>query len=297
MNQIAIIGSVAANLWEPDLWPTPKDVDFIVTWNYFQEILNRIGAAATPTSSKTFVSNIGGKFVEWEIAWPDSSGFEFLMQLEDAPVTDVLGIQCALPSLNDLFLLKTSHRYRKNFRHFEKTRKDWETLRNLGCEIVNDALLRKREKETYTAPRPSLAKSKSEFFRDEAGIYVYDHDTIHEAVAHLDRPAYLFYKKDGAEVQCDRQKWLSVSDGVRFFGVLEEVYVLALERSQIPFPDTDRLLSFKIALEKVCTSITSGFFREYAYENYYRVFSAYQPDYVNRFNDALSQGKIRKFKS
>lgn len=44
-----------------------------------------------------------------------------------------------------------------------------------------------------------------------------------------------------------------------------------------------------MALEKVCTSITSGWFREYAYENYYEVVAMYHKlgknDYIKRFKE------------
>ena len=43
-----------------------------------------------------------------------------------------------------------------------------------------------------------------------------------------------------------------------------------------------------MALEKVCTSITSGWFREYAWENYHRVVHMYKTlgvnDYIDRFH-------------
>jgi hypothetical protein len=292
---IAIVGSSAANHWMPDLWPRPKDIDFIASWESFKDVVAG-GVVATPVSSKLFVSEIGGVFVEWSIAWPGSSGHEFLMNLDPTRVGEAAGIRCMVPSLNDLFLLKTSHRYKANSPHFEKTRRDWLMLRNLGCKIENESLLRKRELETYSSRRTSLNKSKEEFFAGGERLYKYDHDSIHEAIAHLDQPAYLYYRKEGEEVQCDTRKWREASEDVRLFGVLEEVYVFALERSQIPFPDTDPFRSFKMALEKICTSVTSGFFRDYAYENYDAILAMYDPFYVERFRKAVDQGKVRKFK-
>jgi len=47
------------------------------------------------------------------------------------------------------------------------------------------------------------------------------------------------------------------------------------------------VLVFEMALMKVCTSITSGWFREYAWENYQKVLDLYdslgEDDYVKRF--------------
>ena len=80
----------------------------------------------------------------------------------------------------------------------------------------------------------------------------------------------------------------------------EEACVLALERSMIPFdfkPNPHK--SFATALEKVATSITSGFFREYAYRNYHAVLNLYnasgRDQYVAKFLKALEAGKIEVF--
>ena len=136
---------------------------------------------------------------------------------------------------------------------------------------------------------------KENFFTNNVK-YVYDHDTIHAAVKLLDRPAYTYYMQDGAEVNCDKIKFYEQPEIVRLCGVLEESYVLALERSVIPFKsDPDK--AFKMALQKVCTSITGGWFREYAWQNYDKVLELYHKSYVDKFNVALSKGEILPFKS
>jgi hypothetical protein len=47
---------------------------------------------------------------------------------------------------------------------------------------------------------------------------------------------------------------------------------------------------------KVCTSITSGWFREYAWENYHRVLQMYSDDFVVQFKQGLAEGKVKPFK-
>jgi hypothetical protein len=71
--------------------------------------------------------------------------------------------------------------------------------------------------------------------------------------------------------------------------------VLALERAIIP-NETEVNKAFDIALEKVCTSITSGWFREYAYNNYFKVKELYHDSFVDKFNSALMEGEIELFK-
>lgn len=73
--------------------------------------------------------------------------------------------------------------------------------------------------------------------------------------------------------------------------------MLALERSQIPHPGKwTPEKSFMFALEKVCTSITSGWWREYAWEHHEDAVSLYESartDYVDRFKQALAAGVVR----
>lgn len=237
---------------------------------------------------------------EFEVAKPgniSSKIYDFASNdLDTVHHSDAHGTMSA--SLNLLYMLKMSHRYRKNSPHFLKTMNDIHLMRKHKAEIPSNMLelYKEREKWTYYYSHPKLNTSKDEFFKKEdAQIYKYDHDDIHIAVKHLELPAYRYYMKDDNEVQCDKNKWNLLSNEHKLLGVLEECYVLALERSQIPFPDTSRLISFKIALMKVCTSITSGWFREFAWENYYKVLSMYNPDYVDKFNSALNAGNVKLF--
>ena len=197
--------------------------------------------------------------------------------------------------------LKNTHKY--SFHKFEQNRKDiiWleDIFNRLGIpvEIDNELtqIIAERTAITYKKT-PRLQNMKKENFFTNNVKYVYDHDTIHAAVKLLDRPAYTYYMQDGAEVNCDKIKFYEQLEIVRLYGVLEESYVLALERSVIPFKsDPDK--AFKMALQKVCTSITGGWFREYAWQNYDKVLELYHKSYVDKFNVALSKGEILPFKS
>ena len=201
-----------------------------------------------------------------------------------------------VPSLDLLYSLKMSHRFVKDSPHFFKTRNHCRYLANLGAKILNSTWYYDRINETYDYSSYSLKMKSSEFFNSNFD-YIYDHDSIHESVKLLDRPAYTKYMSDGEEVLCSRDKFYDQSVAVRICGVLEEAYVLALERSQIPFDfDPDPKVSFMIALEKVCTSITSGWFREFAWDNYFVIVEMYNPDYVTKFKTALKSGKIKPYK-
>lgn len=209
-------------------------------------------------------------------------------------------LMCIAP-LHIVYMMKLSHRYKKDSVHFLKTMEDIKELRVRTDDeelefMLEDRLkdmLARREAATYTNSLPKLNQKKDTFFEDSVP-YKYDHDTIHEAVKLLDRPAYTYYMKDGEQVMCDKEKFFAAPKSIRLFGVLEESYVLALERAVIPF-GTDPKRAFDIALSKVCTSITSGWFREFAWENYEAVQDLYHESFVAKFNKALEDGKILPF--
>lgn len=201
-----------------------------------------------------------------------------------------------------VYLMKYSHRFKKDSPHFEKTRNDIRVIeeqhegvrQTMLADPVLSSILKSREAATYTNQLPKLNQGKKEFFTDSVP-YVYDHDTIHEAVKHLDKPAYMYYMADNAQVMCDKQRWEALSHQTKLLGVLEESYVLAIERAIVPF-GTDPYRAFKKALEKVCTSITSGWFREFAWEHYYDVLAMYHPSFIGKFQSALEAGQIKPFK-
>lgn len=267
-----------------------RDTDLIATYSELQSLIRAIKEdkgllISRPLSeNKWHIRDKSGWNYEVEIAWKGSSG-DVLLHLEGV----VEGTE-AMVSKEALLALKMSHRYLRNSPHFLKTMRDIQSLRAQGVVMtaeLENLWLPQREQETYVYNHPKLNVDKQTFFDDSVG-YVYDHDSLHETVALLEKPAYTFYMQDGAQVMTDREKFFSVDEQIRLYGVYEESCVLALERSQIPFnfePDARR--SFEMALMKVCTSITSGYFREWAYEHYDEVIALYEQlgeeDYIERF--------------
>jgi hypothetical protein len=289
---IVLVGSAAAKL-HISTFRDPGDFDLIMPFPTMLNFIEDHSIVATPLSPTKFISKWFGHMLEIEVAWPGSTA-ESLLKVVHGEVMDYMGQPLMVPHLDWLYTIKMSHRFKKNDPHFRKTMRDIHLMREHGAKVIDAKWLAAREKETYTKPRPKLNVSKHEFFANGEQKYPFDHDSIHEAVKHLDRPAYEYYKGDGEEVMCSRAKWEELDDRVKIFGVLEECYVLALERSQIPF--TGKISaseSFMIALEKVCTSITSGWFRRFAWENYHRVKDAYSDEYIQKFLDGLHDGTVK----
>lgn len=140
--------------------------------------------------------------------------------------------------------------------------------------------VKRREKITLQAAKqraPSLKKTKDQFFDD----YVqkkYDHDMLHGLVAFYEAPLYTRLQKT-EEVYCDRGLWNALSHRDKVFCVAEETHVIAIERFCIPskwtyFPRR----AYSNALNKVCTTLTSGWFRDFAIDFYPEIYAAYSKD-------------------
>jgi hypothetical protein len=202
-----------------------------------------------------------------------------------------------VPTVDMLFTIKSSHKYLKNSPHFWKTAADYHTLKHLGAKVrpEYEAFLKLREAETYaTQKHPSLMQSKENFFKDDGIEYVFEHDDIHESVRHLDKPAYRYYMKEDSEVFSDKKKFFECSREIQLCGVVEEAATLAIERSLVPHPNVwAPEYAWRFALSKVCSSITSGFFREFAYENIPEVLKLYPKNYWEKFQKDVSEGKVR----
>jgi hypothetical protein len=240
--------------------------------------------------------------VEAEITWPGSTSEElYHIILNDKK--SVISGPFIYASADVLYLLKMTHRFKKNSPHFKKTMDDIKLLRKSGATVrpEHQEFYERRLKETLSYQHPKLNQSKKDFFTDDVP-YKYDHDSIHKAVKLYGQPAYTYFKEDQSEVKVSKKLWNKLPYEIQLAAVYEESCVLALERSQIPYPKTDRFVSFQIALMKVCTSITSGWFREFAWENYDAVIELYKEatrndyNYLDCFNYGLENGIVTNHK-
>lgn len=281
----------------------PKDIDVIGT---LDEIMSFAKGLADDIKEcypikggkKYIIKTINSSIIEAEIAWSGSLIEDFQTMVSKDPDTIHFG-EYQIPSLNVLYMLKMSHRYLKNSPHFLKTMNDIHLMGKYGAEIPTwyryQDFYKRRMKETYSYGHPNLAVKKDTFFTGDGVNYKYDHDSIHLAMAHSWQPAYKFYQPEDSEVNVSKELFFTQPDYVRLWGVLEESYVLALERSQIPYPNKmTPEQSFDMALMKVCTSITSGWFHEYAWTHYHRIKSMYNENYVTVFKIAVARGIVKK---
>jgi hypothetical protein len=279
----------------------PLDFDFICTKDEFDSWL--IANEHKVEAKKIYPLKDGSKMIiegnvncEFDIITPGSTNEMFARLAENDPesIKTSFGL---VPNLDLLFTLKTSHRYLKNSPHFWKTLADWHLMRMAGATIRPEYadFLKIREKETYNYKHPKLATDKKEFFSEEHGVtYKYDHDSIHRAIALQERPAYTYYIKDGQEVDCDKNKFFAIDQQVRINGVIEEACVLAIERALVPHPDgMSPEKAWRFALSKVCSSITSGWFRSFAYSNALEIIKQYPVGYWEKFQLGITSGVVK----
>jgi hypothetical protein len=145
---------------------------------------------------------------------------------------------------------------------------------------------------------PKLNTTKNEFFED-ADFKLFDHDSIHRAIALEDAPAYTLML-DG-EVKCSRSKWRLMTHKRKLDCMIEEASILALERAILPslylenIPYRGAKWAYEMALYKICTTITSGWFRDFCIENHTRALDS-RPDFIAKFFDGLKVGKIKILK-
>jgi hypothetical protein len=197
-----------------------------------------------------------------------------------------------IATLEELYIQKRSHLFRpiKFARHIQELQK----IKECGLELNDreESLLKERirlTKEKFGDRTPSLNKSNDEFFDDYVTKY-YVHDDIHRAVAYYDQPIYEKLKLNYDQAKCEKLLWdqLSYYDKVKC--VQEECFVIALERFIIPkLVKNEKHMPIKfaffLALEKVCTTLTSGWFRDFAIDNWKDI-TNYDVDFLTKFEEA-----------
>lgn len=289
-----VIGSQALKHHGIDTGRVSLDIDFICTLgeyeNYKASILEANVIIDEPNKK---VIDTGTIKLEFDIAQDGDTNSSLLFQYPEGELT------YAKPEL--VYILKMTHRFKKNSPHFHKTMHDINLLRDLGYGNIHPSWwpwIEDREKETYDYALPKLNQSKDNFFDTDGVEYTYDHDSIHKAIKMMDKPAYEYFKPEENDVFCSKELWDKCPEEVKLNAVMEESGVLALERSLVPYEfgcAGHQREVFSYALMKVCTSITSGWFRDYAWEHYKEVMDAWDDkfyNFVDKFQEGLESGVV-----
>ncbi len=288
-----LIGSRALKLRAGSLLDRePRDFDFVSYENEAGAWLTNHNRESVRESSK-LISD-GSPPVEFDLITPGSSNelLNVLVKSDKDTFETSFGL---VPNLDILYTLKSSHKHRKNSPYFWKNLRDYHRMKGAGATVRPEyqAFLKLREKETYTYAHPNLMQGKKDFF-DASVQYTYDHDSIHRAVALQDRPAYTYFAKENEEVFSSKTKFYEQSREIQLNSVVEESAVLAIERSLVPFPGKMTPKdAWLYALSKVCTSIASGWWRAFAYDNAPAILQMYPEGYYEKFQLGLASGIVK----
>lgn len=141
--------------------------------------------------------------------------------------------------------------------------------------------------KAYPQGNPNLMQSKDDFFND-AVTKKYDHDYLHELFAYYDKPLYTTLLRQSDLAWCDKSKWLKLSHEDQLKCISEEVQVIATERFLVPNDwKYNSKLAYAKALQKVCTTLCSGWFRNAAIEAYPELLQMYNTDRFQKVKKVL----------
>lgn len=207
------------------------------------------------------------------------------------------GVQLYVMQPMGLAIMKRSHLWRdlsfqKHITMYHKGGlSDWlKPALASGKFPLIEADLTERTKLThamYPQKNPNLMQLKDDFF-DDAVKKKYDHDFIHTVVAYEDVPIYTKMLRTTNLAWCEHDKWVILTKRQQLYAVAEEAMVIAIERFLVPkqwnFPPK---LAYMNAVQKICTTLCSGWFRDFAIDEYPAVIDLYDPVKFGKFKQLL----------
>ena len=300
-----IVGSKALKYNYPNLDKIPKDTDVIGS----KEDALYLIESLKPISFKEGNGIISLYNIQNKDEIFDTNNVEVLLTdnsvantlyIEKAKAKD--GIKYATPEI--LFSLKKSHI------HFPlKFKKHINDYCFLSNELNSDDVLKDITKIAFLETEnrlgklktPSLMKTTKSFFGQSTNFVksYFIHDEMHEMVAHYDEPIFNRMLESKNSVNCLKSLWNNFSFEDKCKCVLEEAYVIALERKILPSlfggqPFLTSTESIEWSLMRICTTLCSGWFRQFATDNYVKIYEMYNKNYVEDFLTKYKLGLIKK---
>lgn len=280
----------------------PADLDLVVPYDKIDEVAAKYGVIKTRDDQFVTVHQFDSqKKVEMFVASPGNAMWMYLERYNAFDGEHFI-------DTHGLYSLKKSHIHMPM--KFEKHIRDYCLLHNaiggkdLMPEITkqNNLDIKARLKRKYESP--SLNKSVKDFFAQSEGLVPswFIHDDIHRVMAHYEKPLYERMQNDLSQAWCEEDLWNKFSFEDKCKCVLEEAYVIALERRIIPVlyggvkEYFSPLAALNWSMMRVCTTLTSGWFRSFATANFIDIMDIYaDKNYVKKFLQKVSDGEI-KFK-
>jgi hypothetical protein len=313
-----LIGSRAADYWTNRKFYRPvKDWDIVGTFSEFNEfnrLLDGKIASCYPSSDHKFQIRMkNGDRIEFEMMEPDTSN-SLLDQVCSVKRRHFgkmyydTSVELRVVPHVVLYLIKRSHIYWPV--HWKKNIQDlhWlkEQIKNEVLESVDRNFYARRVIENANKFGPlfeaKLATDNDRFFnRSQKKVKrYYLHDDLHSVVKFGIRPVYEMAKNDPTKAIMDKGIFSKLPENMQNWAVQEEAAVIALERKIIPLlmghniePTKERIQgAYDWALMRICTNLTSGWFRDFAI-NSWPVTRYSGQDFFTKFTDAVREERIK----
>jgi hypothetical protein len=303
-----IVGSKALNYHFPQYNREVRDIDIIGTSDDIKYLIKTLSPEKVldnhNITSLLNIQNPNDFFNTKNVEILNSDNSEALKEYIKYEIDNGnsgIGLRYASPEV--LLSLKKSHIHFPI--KFHKHIKDYnfliDTLKEDKLHTITKINFKETELRYGKLKTPSLKKSTRKFFDQSEGYvkYFYVHDDIHKVMSHYDRPIYEDMQTNSESAWCQKELWDNFSFEKKAKCVLEEAYVIALERKIIPMLNgVGDLVSSKKALEwalmRICTTLCSGWFRQFATDNYTNISKYINYQYVEKFLESEQMGKIRK---
>lgn len=297
-----IVGSKALKYHFPSFPRSTRDIDVIG----FESDLNHLKGILNPTKVKYYENSVVLKDIQTKTDIFDSNNVEILLAERSESLKKYLeySIGETFAPVEVLYSMKRGHIHFPI--KFKKHIHDYCFLHDKveGVDILEDITsihYEETEKRLGKLKTPSLNKSVKEFF-GQSQNYVesfFVHDDIHKVMAHYDKPLFEKMQKDKTFARCEKDIWRIFPYEHKCKCVLEEAYVIALERKILPMLFGEgkaytSLEAFDWALMRICTTLCSGWFREFATNNYFIIKKLYNENYVEKFLTAYENGDITR---
>lgn len=308
-----IIGSRAIKFWEPLRFTRePKDWDIVSSITEFEEFTsvfkNEIVSCYPGKTGKYRIRMKNGD--QFEIEFSDSTNSNGILEkiCQDSSAMLYQGIwKFKVPPLIVLYLIKRSHIYWPV--HWQKNIRDLHFLRRVSqnqfIEDIHRSFYIKRLAESSKKfgglRQASLDMENSDFFKKSAGSVkrYFEHDSLHEIVKQGKVPAYQMAKKDPTRAIMNKDLFQSLDDSHQLDAVSEEAMVIALERILVPkwlagddISKEEMNRAYSWALMRICTTLTSGWFRDFAINNWEYV-NEPPVDFVQLLSEAVLSDKLK----
>lgn len=313
-----LVGSRATRYWFLDS-RQPRDYDLFVDTNtlncWLDDNQPHFSSVREQRPGKTVCRIKVGVQIEFETDLYKSVA-ELLDYSSQMPTINIFGITAHVASPEVLMGIKKSHLqwpldWQKHIQDYTFLKKKNVIIPDRLAEIVDTRKAERAEREHKQAG--SLNITNEEFFAKSAPALKrrFVHDDLHAAVKYYDEPLYAKAKNDQSLALLSESKFNAFTPLDKLRLVREESYVIALERIIIPrlyskitlhrhglldvadinIPTTMIDGAYSHALQRICTTLTKGWFREFATEHYDELAKP-EVDYFDLFIRAVIAGTL-----